>query len=251
MTCIFPRDGPLLSRIIAWRSVDCVNRTLRISPKDFMPQVSLVLPAFRKSGWLWVVRATTQSWYSFHDSHSTFVVAFSVLRVEALFWASHLVVLQPSGAGTDTCPLLCIPVQFYRIDIREDAQNSQGDLVQVPFKYYLHGCRRILPDWLLPLTLLFLDALLPRVIDGSEDGTALGVAFARSLLSCRKLHWSPFEHWTFSFHWQHIPSPLSTPLKTFRLLTTAPVPIFQCLAWKFRNRSFWSMLLFTIVFNFW
>ena len=24
---------------------------------------------------------------------------------------------------------------------------------------------------------------------------------ARSLLSCRKLHWSPFEHWPFSFHW--------------------------------------------------
>ena len=36
-----------------------------------------------------------------------------------------------------------------------------------------------------------------------------------------------------------------------RLLTTAPVSIFFCLASKFLNRRFWSMLLLTIVFNFW
>ena len=65
---------------------------------------------------------------------------------------------------------------------------------------WLHGCRRILPIWLLPLTLLFLDPLLPRSIDGSEGGAALGVGFgARSWLSCRKLHWSPFEHYPFFF----------------------------------------------------
>ena len=28
-----------------------------------------------------------------------------------------------------------------------------------------------------------------------------GVGFARSWLSCRKLYWSPFEHWPCSFHW--------------------------------------------------
>ena len=36
-----------------------------------------------------------------------------------------------------------------------------------------------------------------------------------------------------------------------RLLTTAPVSIFSWLASKFRNRSFWSIFLYTIVFNFW
>ena len=35
-----------------------------------------------------------------------------------------------------------------------------------------------------------------------EGGAPFGVGFgARSSLSCRKLHWSPFEHWSFSFHW--------------------------------------------------
>ena len=45
--------------------------------------------------------------------------------------------------------------------------------------------------------------------------------------------------------------PLSTPLKPFRLLATAPDSTLPCLASKFRSRSFWSILLFTIVFNFW
>ena len=35
LTCIFPSDGPLFSRILAWRSVDCVNRTRRIGPKTY------------------------------------------------------------------------------------------------------------------------------------------------------------------------------------------------------------------------
>ena len=56
-----------------------------------------------------------------------------------------------------------IPISFYRIDIREDANTSQGDLVQVPFKKYLHGGRLNFSYWLLPLAFLFLDSLLPRV----------------------------------------------------------------------------------------
>ena len=36
LTCIFPSDGPFFSRILAWRSVDRVNCTRRIVPKDFL-----------------------------------------------------------------------------------------------------------------------------------------------------------------------------------------------------------------------
>ena len=44
-----------------------------------------------------------------------------------------------------------------------------------------------MPGLLLPLTLLSLDKLVPRVMDGSESVAAFGVGFcARSLLSCRK-----------------------------------------------------------------
>ena len=39
--------------------------------------------------------------------------------------------------------------------------------------------------------------------------------------------------------------------QSFRLFITAPDEILPCLASKFRNRSFSSILLFTVVFNFW
>ena len=65
-----------------------------------------------------------------------------------------------------------------------------------------------------------------------------------SWVSWGKLHRSPCEHWPFSFHWSQIPV---LPV-TFRFLTTAPDSILLCPASKFRKRSFWSFLLFTIVF---
>ena len=58
----------------------------------------------------------------------------------------------------------------------------------------------MVPWLLLPRILLVLDTRRPRDKDGSEGVAALWSGFcARSLLSCRKLHWSPFEHWPFFF----------------------------------------------------
>ena len=45
----------------------------------------------------------------------------------------------------------------------------------------MHGCRRNLPGLLLPLTLLFLDTLRPRVIGGSKDVAALEFGFCCEL----------------------------------------------------------------------
>ena len=53
--------------------------------------------------------------------------------------------------------------------------------MQVPFKKFLHGCRLVFPDWLLLLKLLFLDALLPLGVGGSEDGAVFGVGFCTSM----------------------------------------------------------------------
>ena len=100
-------------------------------------------------------------------------------------------------------------------------------------------CRRMIPG-LPALGYFFSLTLRPRVVDGSEGVAAFGFSFccARSLLSCRKLHWFPFKHWPFlSTDNKYLFSP-STPLNPFRFLTTAPVSIFPCLASKFRNRNF-------------
>ena len=40
LTCVFPSDGLLFSRILARRSVDCANRSRRSGPKTFLRQVS-------------------------------------------------------------------------------------------------------------------------------------------------------------------------------------------------------------------
>ena len=94
------------------------------------------------------------------------------------------------------------PAFFQKLALGRMPTFTRRLCVRVPFKKNPHGCRRMVPGLLLPLTLLFRDILLPRVIDGSEGGAAFGVGFcAQSLLSCRKLQRSPFEHCPFSFHW--------------------------------------------------
>ena len=71
-------------------------------------------------------------------------------------------------------------------------------------------------EWLLlPLTLLLVDALLPRVIDGSEGFAPVGVA--RSLLLCEKPSCSPFEQCPYSVDWSQEPFHPSTLLNDFRL----------------------------------
>ena len=88
--------------------------------------------------------------------------------------------------------------------------------MQVPFKYYQHGCRRILPVCLLLVALLFLDVLLPRVIDGSEGGAAFGVGFdARSSLSCRKTVLVSLRTMVFFFPLVTFTFSLSTPIEPF------------------------------------
>ena len=67
-----------------------------------------------------------------------------------------------------------------------------------------YGICTVVEEWrrgyFLPRILLFLDILRPRDKDGSEGVAALCSGFcARSLLSCQKLHWSPFAHWSFFF----------------------------------------------------
>ena len=49
--------------------------------------------------------------------------------------------------------------------------------MQVPFKKSLHGCRANFPDGLRPLRFLFLDALLPLGVGGSEGGAVFGFRF--------------------------------------------------------------------------
>ena len=97
---------------------------------------------------------------------------------------------------------------------------------------------------------LFFDTLRPRDKDGSEGVAAVCSGFwARSLLSCRKLHWSPFEQWPFSFHWNQVPFPVSTPLIPFRFLTTSMFQFSRAWRQSFAIEVSDLFSLFTIVFK--
>ena len=112
--------------------------------------------------------------------------------------AFYLVVRQPFDAGTNTYPLLYIAFLFCRIDTREDANTHKA----ISCKYLTNSIctvvEELYQDYFCPWILLFFDTLRPRVIDVSGGVAAWWSGFwARSLLSCWKLHWFPFEHWTF------------------------------------------------------
>ena len=191
--------------MFAWRSVALVNRTRRIGPKTFEPLRKIV----EDFGGC-VLQYTTQLSHVFHQRHCFFVTT--------MFGFSS-VVPQPSCAETSTYCRIYTPIPTCRIDIRRDANSHKV----IQCKYLSRNlCTAV--DWssqtgLQPLRFLFLDELLPLCVGGSEDGAVFGVDFARSSLSCRKLHWSPLEHCPFPFHWLQTPCLLSIPLSHLRLVT--------------------------------
>ena len=198
LTCIFPNDGPFFSRILAWRTVDWVNRTFRIDPKTLYNGFPGTGFHSLRNQCIRVLRDATQLRYNFHNSHSIPVVPFSSLGIASLSLALCLVVHQPYVAGTNTFLQLCNPFLFCRIHTREDAIFTKRSRASNFQKYFCTEWHR---GYLCLEILLFLDGLRPRDTVGSEGVAALWSGFrARSLLSCLKLHGSPVEHWPFSFH---------------------------------------------------
>ena len=131
-----------------------------------------------------------------------FVVAFSsLLENDRSFSAFRLVVRRPYDAGTDTCPCFSSLFSFVEITLGRMpilTRRSRASTFQEVFAWLSKNSVSLTSA----SDASFLDALRPRVIDGSEGVAAFGVGFcARSLLSYRKLHFSPFEQSPFSFHW--------------------------------------------------
>ena len=113
-------DGPLLSRMFAWRSAALVNRTRRVGPKTF--------GLFREidtdsGGSVW---HATQLSHTFHNSHCTFVI--TLLRP---FVGLFLNLPERKWA-------LCAEFtsRFWRKkkNWHSGCQQSQGDFAQIPFK---------------------------------------------------------------------------------------------------------------------
>ena len=149
-----------------------------------------------------------------------------------------LVALQPAGAWKHIYRRICIPMISSNFDTREHSKihtmDSCTDLPGTPCTFFDSTSQGCSPSF-----------------RGSEAGAYLGVDFPLSFPLWRKLELSPLEHCPAAFHWKHSPGPHGTPLLSLRVFTTAPVSFLSFLAWKFRDFILWSMLLFTVVFNFW
>ena len=169
-----------------------------------------------------------------------------------LYLAFCLVVLQPFDAGTNTYPGLYSPFLFCGVDTREDANIHKA----IACKYLSNNICTVVGEWhhgyfrlgyLSSSTHFDLVSLMARKLWrqcvlvfahdlGFRGGNCTGLPSNTGLfLSTGNIY---------------IPLPPSTPIGPFRLFSIAPVSIFLCVASKFRNRSFGSILLFTIVFNF-
>ena len=145
-----------------------MNRTRRTGPNTFVPFREIVSDSGGSAS------CDTQP-----ICRTLFTIATALCHHP--FSAFCLVVLQPSSAGMSTLRRTYIPISFYRIDIREDANTHQAMWCTSTFRQVF--TRRLIE-------------FLTRVLEvgGSEGGAAFGVGFSRSSLSCRKLHWSPLEH---------------------------------------------------------
>ena len=185
LTWNFPSDGPLFSSDVCMtlRSL-CESYSSNWSQDSCaLPWKSMKIPAALSPE---ICNPTV-------ERPSLLPLHFCHHPASAFCW----VVPHPSVREASTLRRTYIPIQTYRINIREDANGHK-----VIWSKYLSSSLCTAVDlssqtdsglW----GSFVLDALLPRVFEvgGSEGGSAFGVGFARSLLSCRKLHWSPFEQW--------------------------------------------------------
>ena len=211
----FPKRQTFIFRMFAWRTAALVNRTRRIDPFLEIPAALFTAASALLSPPLFRLFIRFSWTFACGNEHSA-----PNLHPDFVLKKWH------SGG----------------------CQYSQDDLVQVPFKKCLHGCRLNFSDWLLPLAVLisadfnfvFLKFVAQKVVRLSVSVSHDRYSHAGNYIDLP---------WNTAFF-------LSTGTKYLFLIqflsTLDNCTFFRfSRVWlqKFRNRSFWSILIFTIVFN--
>ena len=236
----FSLPGYLLD--VAW--------TVWIVPVELVPKAFCIgFPRDSTPLWDSNDRDPTHLWYSFHNSYSTLVVAFSVLKALSLLFTwlfFNVAVWKQTLVPCFASRFSSMELTFGRMPIHTRRTRTS--------------------------TFQIVSARLSR--KSASLTSASGASFSRrTSTSC---HWW-LRGWSgfWSRFWCTIITLMpETTLVTFRTLAFFLPPvtstfssfnatqslttldrcscfIFPCLASKFRNRSFWSFFLFTMVFNFW
>ena len=108
-----------------------------------------------------------------------------------------LVVHQPHDAETNICHRLYSPFPFCKIGTQADPNIH----IAIACKYTSNDICTVVEEWTHGYFCLGYFSSSTHVDLVGRMARMAWRQCARSLLSGRKLHWSPCEHWPFSFHW--------------------------------------------------
>ena len=247
----FPIDEPLFSRILAWRSVDFVNRTLWIGSKTFCIKISPRLFSTLRNRCFRVLRVAIQLWYTSHNitaflSSLSFFFLANSCSFSTFCWLFIILVMRKQTLTSRFAQRFCFVIlTLGRMPIF--TRRSRASTFQMisalmakngpmaTFAGYFSSSthfdlvKRLAQKAWRQCVLVFVHCL------GFRAGNCI------DLLANTGLFLSTGNSYLSSFS---ADSSLST-------LNHCSWSIFPCLTSKFRNRSFWSKLLFTIVVNFW
>ena len=180
------------SRILAWRSLDFVNRTFSNGSQDFMHRVSAGTFLFEKTNASESCKTPAQLWHNFSQLPRHSCRRFLFHCGNGNLWLC-LVVHQPCDAGGSKLLTSTLQIKSARFSKNGTMVTFASDT-----SFLRH-------------TSTSLSRMAQKVWR-----QCVQVFWARSLLSCRKLHRSPFEHWLAFF------DPLVT--STFSSFFNSPVP---------------------------
>ena len=196
LTFIFSIDGRFFSWILAWRSVDPVNRTLWIGSKTFC--IGLLRLFTLRNECIWILWYTTQLWYTSHNSHRILVVAFSSFWDVALFrffiWLFiNLVMRKQTLVSSLTTCFIFIELALGRMPLF--TRRSRAGTFQII------SARLSKND---TMVIFASDTSLPPHTLRPRDSVwrQCFLVFAHDLgLRGGNCNWSPCKHLPFSFHW--------------------------------------------------
>ena len=170
--------------------------------QDFLHRVSPGLFASLRNQRIRVLRGATQLWYNFHHSHSVLVIAFSSFVGKVAFlwffvWLFVNLIMREQTLIPGFAARFCfVKLTLGRMQIftRRSRARTFSNSICTDVEEWHHGYFCL--GYFFSSTHFDLGTRMAQKV--WRHG---GLVFcARSSLSCRKLRWSPFEHWTFSFH---------------------------------------------------
>ena len=219
----------------------------RLSASGFSPTLSTL-----RNHCIWILWYTTQLWYTIYNSHSILVVAVSFFWEVFFFFCFFWLFINRVMRKQTLVSSLRTRFTFYRIGIRADANIHNA----FACRYLSNNICTVVEEWThgnfclgyfsssthndLVIRLaqrVWRQCVLVFVHD-------LGVVTETASVSLQTLaFFSTSNRYEFLLQRRLIPFD-SWPLVLIQFS-------HACMASKFRNRSFWSILLFTIIFNFW